>query len=525
MSLSGLLDLQADRRPEAEAVVDVDRVWSYEEVATRRGQVSAALMGLGIEPGTRVGVHCNKGVDGLIAMHAIVSVGAIAVPLDPASPPRRLVRICEQMQIDVVISHALRARSIAALHELRALRAVVGLDIETEADGLECVGPDGLARLDATAPVSVGDDALAYIITTSGSTGEPKGIVHTHGSAMAYAEMTERTFALTNTDRVSDIAPFHFDISTLSVWSVPLVGATNVVVNEAYQRLPASHSTLLADQAVTLWYSVPFLLQQLLRRGDLENRDLSALRWVHFGGEVMAPEIVAEMMRHCPNATFANIFGPAETNHCSLAVIDTPPPADVPLSIGYALDHTEVRVVDVDASVPDDAHMVDPGEKGELWVHTPQLMDGYWGQADTNAAVIKKIGDKQYYRTGDLVSMSADGELSFHGRIDHQVKVRGYRIELEGIEQILEKLGGVEHVVVGVFRAHSNQDELVAGLLGATSDFDEANFLQASASVLPSYAVPTKTVRIDQPTFTGSGKLDRRTLREKAVVAVKGNPE
>ena len=237
-------------RDRADAVVDVDHTWSYGEMADQRGRVSTALRMLGIEPGMRVGVHCNKSADGLIAMHAVVSVGAIAVPLDPTSPPLRLARICEHMQIDVVISHSPRSTSLRALHLISPLRGVVGVNIETDSVGLECIGPDDIALLDPTPPSSIEDHQASYIITTSGSTGEPKGIVHSHRSALAYAEMTERTFALTTIDRVSDIAPLHFDISTFAVWSVPLVGATSVVVNEAYQPVSYTHLTLPTNREV-----------------------------------------------------------------------------------------------------------------------------------------------------------------------------------------------------------------------------------------------------------------------------------
>ena len=523
MSLSGLLARQTETHGDAVAIIDVDRSWTYSEISTQCGRVSAALCELGVVPGTLVGVHCNKGADGFVAMHAVVSAGAVAVPLDPGSPPTRLAEICRQMEIEVVISHAPRAMSVAALHEQFPLRAVVGLQLKpgSRLEAL-CIDAEELAGFDPAPPQRVDIDAPSYIITTSGSTGQPKGIVHTHSSARAYAEMALRNYGLTAQDRISDIAPYHFDISTLALWAVPLAGASNVVVNEPYQRLPASHSQLLQDQAVTIWYSVPFLLHQLVLRGDLENRDLSAMRWVHFGGEVIAPETIAEMMRHCVNARFANIFGPAETNQCTLAIFDAPPPIDRPMSIGFPLGNTDIRVVDPDADTPELEHCVAANVIGEMWTHSTQLMEGYWGQQERNSQILKDVDGKRYYRSGDLVSVDESGEIAFHGRVDHQVKVRGFRIEIEGVELKLEKLGLAEHVVVGVLRAHSGLDELVAGVLGTTSNFDEEGFLRAAASVLPSYAVPTHTVRIPALAFTASGKLDRRVLREHAVATAKG---
>jgi len=174
-----------------------------------------------------------------------------------------------------------------------------------------------------------------------------------------------------------------------------------------------------------------------------------------------------------------------------------------------------IRAIDVDADVPSQDNEVPAGETGEMWAATPQLMEGYWGNPELNDQVLKYVDGLRFYRTGDLISVDKAGEISFCGRRDHQVKVRGYRIELEGVELELGKLGFAEHVVVAVLRAHSGEDELVAGVLGVTGELDEEEFLRAAASVIPAYAIPARMVRLSEPSFTGSGKLDRRLLREK----------
>ncbi len=508
-SLSGMLDAQAMRSPDGDAVVDVSRTWTYADVAQARGRLSAALLESGVAPGDRVGVHLNKCAEGFVAMHAVVSVGAIAVPLDPASPAVRLARICERMQIDVIVSHQPRVGTLSDLNALRPIGALIG--VASEQLGARSIDSQQLADFDEASPIDVDVDSPSYIITTSGSTGEPKGMVHTHRSALAYANMTLRTYALLPEDRVSDIAPHHFDISTHSLWSVPLAGAANVVISEPYQRLPASHSQRLEDERVSYWYSVPFLLHQLVLRGDLNNRDLSALRWVHFGGEVISPTVIGEFMQAAPNARFANIFGPAETNQCTVAFFDDAPDPNKMLSVGFPLDHSDIRIIDPEADHPGLDNVV---QSGEMWASTPQLMEGYWEQPELNARVLVECDGKTWYRSGDLVSIDHNGEMTFHGRVDHQVKLRGFRIELEGIELELEQLGAADHVVVAVLRAESGEDELIAGLLGVIDEFEHADFVQRAASVLPAYAVPTQSRVIDSARFTGSGKLDRRMLRE-----------
>ena len=523
MGLRSLVYDRAMAAAEDVAIVDVARSWTYGEVADQVGRTAAALMHAEVRPGDRVGVHFNKSADGFIAMHAVVSIGAVAVPLDPASPATRLARICKELDISVVLSHAPRRKTIEALHDLQYLRAVIGLDADLSS--AKAITPAEVNNFESRPPTPSGDDSLAYIVTTSGSTGEPKGICHTHASGLAYAEMSVRTFDIRSVDRISDISPYHFDISTFSLWATPLAGATNIIINEAYQRLPASHSQLLADEAVSIWYSVPFLLQQLVVRGDLTNRNLDALRWVQFAGEVAPPAMIAKMMSYCPNARFANSFGPAEVNVCTMAVFDSPPQTDEPLSIGFPVDRTQVRVTHQTAESPIAEHEVAGSEVGEMWVATPQLMTGYWNRDETNALVTKTVDGDRYYRTGDLVSRTETGEFSFHGRVDHQVKVRVFRIELGGIETLLESVvhtsQTAENVVVAVLRSSTGEDELIAGILGATSAFSSSDFLSAAASVLPAYAVPTRTALISEPAFTGSGKLDRRVLRASTIEEVR----
>ena len=518
-TLSGVVTNQAMVNPDRDCVVDVARTWSYGETASAIEKQTAALLAAGVNPGDRVGVHLKKSAEGFIAMHAALSAGAVAVPLDPGSPAARLARICDDMGISVVSSHDPLKQSLAALHELSPLRGVVGADVVL--DGAQVVSSDDVAMMTSAPPATVAENDPSYIVTTSGSTGEPKGIVHTHSSGRAFADMAIGAFGIDENDRVSDISPHHFDISALSLWSSPLVGATNIVVNEAYQSLPASHSQLLADQAVTIWYSVPFLLQQLLLRGDLANRDLGALRWVVFAGEVVPAEIIGEMMSHCSNARFANGFGPAETNVVSLAVFDMAPNPDLALPIGHPVDQTLLRIIDPSADTPIIENEVPTGEIGEMWSATPQLMTGYWNRDDVNDRVLKSVDGHRFYRSGDLASVDSDGQLAFHGRVDNQIKVRGYRIELEGIEVELEtlvkRMAVAENVVVSVLRQPSGEDEIVAGILGATSDFDPFEFQRSAASVVPSYAVPVHTVQINASAFTGSGKLDRGSLRRQAV--------
>ena len=285
VSLAALLATAADRDAGGVAIRDAGAAISWSAAAERAGRLGAALDLVGVRPGDRVGVHLRKGADAFLAMHAVVQRAAVAVPLDPGAPTSYLAAIVEQSDLRVVVTHQACQRSAIELAAASAVDAIVGLDPPTSPiePGWRFIGPDAIDGLVPVTPFRPDPGDLAYIITTSGSTGAPKGIAHTHASALAYVDFKLDAYDLRPDDRVSDIAPNHFDISTFALWVSPTVGATNVVVSEPYQILPASLAQLAADEGISFWYSVPYLLTQLLDRGQLEQRDLSALRWVLFG--------------------------------------------------------------------------------------------------------------------------------------------------------------------------------------------------------------------------------------------------
>ena len=158
---------------------------------------------------------------------------------------------------------------------------------------------------------------LAYILYTSGSTGDPKGIMHTHRSALAFARWAADEYGLRPADRLSNHAPLHFDLSTFDLFAGALAGATTVIIPEAVTRFPASVSKLMQDERISVWYSVPFALTQMLLRGNIGARDLTDLRWLLFAGEVFPTKYLRQLMAALPHVRFSNLYGPTETNVCT----------------------------------------------------------------------------------------------------------------------------------------------------------------------------------------------------------------
>lgn len=509
--LSDVVTASAFRDPDAEAVRSGDGQLTYSELAEATDRLASTLHALGVQRGDRVGVYLHKSVAAFVALHGVLRSGAAFVPIDPFSPPQAVATIVDDCGIEVVVSESRLAGGLEQLvPHAPGLRAVVGPDAPVEGlvtvDSASCEGADPLS------PSRILPEDLAYVMYTSGSTGRPKGLMHTHRSGLAYAALAAETHGIRPDDRLANSAPFHFDISTFELFAGPLAGASTLVIPEPYLKMPASLSQLVADDRSTFWYSVPFLLAELLARGALAERDLTSIRWVLFGGEVADPAILTELMAYMPNARFSNVYGPAEVNACTYHHLDGPPAADQPVPIGRPWRGSEVMVVD------DDHELVPAGEVGELLVRSSTMMDGYWGRDDLNENVFVDLslaGGRvgRWLATGDLVRERPNGELEFIGRRDHQVKVRGNRVELESVEAVLMGIDGVEQAVAGVV-AIEDTTALVAGIAtrdGVALDTDE--MLEALARVLPPYAIPFRLLQLDELPLTGSGKVDRRLVR------------
>jgi amino acid adenylation domain-containing protein len=363
--------------------------------------------------------------------------------------------------------------------------------------------------------VNVSPDDLAYIIYTSGSTGEPKGIMHTHGSGMSYARAAARLYELSPADRLSNFPPLHFDQSTFDFFSGPLAGACTAIVPEDVMSMPAELTRLVEAERLTVWYSVPYALIQMLLRGDIANRDLSALRWVLYGGEPFPPHYLRQLMSHMPNAVFSNVYGPAEVNQCSYfhlrSLADTER-EQIPL--GRMWDAAEALIVD-ERDQP-----AAPEHSGELLVASATMMSGYWQRPDLDAQVFctrsTAHGARRYYRTGDLVRKGANGLLYFVGRKDRMVKSRGFRIELDEVESALAAHPGVAHV--GVFTTPNQEgsvDIAAAVTLKPDADVAESALRAYAARTLPRYAVPITIHVVLSLPRTSTGKVDRKALAEQ----------
>ena len=492
--------LLLDRAGSSQTAVGAgDTSLNYAELRRAIAITADALRRAGIRPGDRVAIYLPKSIGTLTLILGTLAVGAAYVPLN----------------------HRLSVPQLRAiLQELRPRLLVAGNSVAT------ALGPDGLPGLrigvtdgnlnapfehvqqfPGSAPELASPTDLAAILYTSGTTGEPKGIMLSHDGMASFVDWATETFELSAEDRTTSHAPFHFDLSVFDIFATFNRHATLYLLDDVAIRLPGAMRALIDKARITIWYSVPTALAQLQARRALLG--LESLRLVLFAGEVFPVPLLREVMADLPNAEFANLFGPTETNVCTwYRVPALPAPGDDILPIGHACAHCDVTLRDRDDT------LVAPGEVGEICVTGPAVMLGYWQRpALTQASRVG--GQPDSYRTGDLGYLREDGVMMLLGRRDQQVKVRGYRIELLALEATLNVHPAVQEAIA-VATPDATGGRLTAfmsprGAVAQTSDLRD--FIAAR---LAPYYLPDRFIWLPELPRTANGKADRSALRQRA---------
>ena len=487
--LHGLFDAQARVRPRATAGVDAGRSLSYGELKVRSDALAARLRDVGVRHGDRVGVCGPRCLDALVAFLGVVKVGAAYVPLDDASPPARLQAMAEDASVQVAVTLP------GAVCRIRRLRTRVDLAIPVS------------IRTDAVTPPEVAATDCAYVMFTSGSTGRPKPVAIPHGGVVRLAVSDSVTQRPRPGDRVLHAYSLSSDSSTIEIWSSLLGGACLVLIEREELLSPAALESRLRTERVTIAYLTTGVFHHVART---RPGALGMLRFVSAGGEAMDPDLTRAVLAACPDTTVVNFYGPTENSVVSTAhVVRDLPAGTRAVPIGRPLENSTCYVF------RDGGGLADVGEEGELLVGGDGLALGYPGDPELTAE--RFIGHpfepgSRLYRTGDRAIWREDGELEYAGRSDRQVKLRGHRIELDGIEARL--------------RAHDSVGEAVVELAGdiLTGYLTPAHpgrpvpverVRQYLATWLPAPAVPSRLVTVAEFPMTAGGKVDRRQLRAR----------
>ncbi|MEY2448845.1 MAG: hypothetical protein QOH79_2321 [Acidimicrobiaceae bacterium] len=510
--IHGHLEAAADATPHHIAVVDGERRITYGDLDDLASRIATLLQRLGATQGERVGLYLDKSIEAVAAIYGVLKTGAAYVPLDPAAPPARLAYIAHDCGLSILLTGAEKADAwellaadgnalcdLVVLNDhaeatLPTMSARVDVHRRAEVDGCE---PDVRAGL-------VGAHDLAYILYTSGSTGNPKGVMLTHDNCLAFVDWAVAELDVGATDRLSSHAPFHFDLSTFDLFAAAEAHATLVLVPAQASVFPIQLARFMADEAITIWYSVPSILSMLTLRGKLAPGSLPALRTVIFAGEVFPTKHLRTLMQLLPDVRFVNLYGPTETNVCTW--YDVPPLADddeAPIPIGRAID--DVDVFDVD---------------GELWVRGRTVMQGYWNDAERTARSLvpheRNGGPDLAYRTGDVVELGDDGLYRFLGRRDNQIKSRGNRIELGDIEAALYSHPDVDECAVLAIPDDIVSNRLRA-IVASKAPLVARDLTRFCAERLPRYMIPDAIDVVDTLPKTSTGKIDRQALMRAAT--------
>jgi amino acid adenylation domain-containing protein len=518
----------AEAYPDRLAISDGHTRMSYAELLSSADRVSEALIGAGVRPGDRVGVLADKSSRCVAAMLGASQAGASYVPVDPKAPAARSKYILENAQVRFLVTEASLVKSLLLTSGTEGIpHAGRFLLLDDELGGEEIDEPHMLSWRDLPTRVTEfqrpprNEDDPAYMLYTSGSTGNPKGVVISHRNALTFVEWGRRTFRLGPEDRLSNHAPFHFDLSVFDLYGAFSSGASVHLVPDRAAPFPGTLAQWIEDTDITVWYSVPSALIRMLLHGDLGRFDYQRLRTVLFAGEVFPVKHLRAVMDAFGSAEFHNLYGPTETNVCTYYSVPRPLPDDVEaLPIGPACANMEAF------ALTDEKRRALAGEEGELLVRGPCVMLGYWGLPERTA---QSLGQNPLhtdfhdtvYRTGDRVRVLGDSEgFQFLGRRDHMVKVRGYRVELGEIEQaILAQTGVREAAVVAI------EDEEVGARLHAVIvlrdgvSLDADGLTRACLSRIPRYAVPETMTFVGALPRTSTGKTDRVTLKNQLSIA------
>jgi amino acid adenylation domain-containing protein len=506
MRIDRLVTTWATLTPDQIAVDGPSESLSYRELDALANRFAHAFKAVGVAPGDRVGIHLPRAGQTVAAMLGASRAGAVYVPLDPSSPPPRMRAIVTDCDLrHVVIAPDLLdnwlSASLCAPVEHFFLAADAPLPA-LPAPACAHAWSEVLAHSPSPiAPTSDNPDDLAYLLYTSGSTGTPKGVMLSHRNALSFSEWTADLITLSPTDRVASVAPFHFDLSVFDLWATLARGATLVIVDEATVRSGPRMLDRIASKAITVWYSVPSALVLMLDHGRLAEKGAPSLRVVFFAGEVFPIKHLRRTMAALPQARFFNLFGPTETNVCLAHEVPAIPPDNVQaIPIGRPSCGDKIAILDQHRRpVPD-------GEIGELFVDGPTVMLGYWSGGQRTPA-------KRPYPTGDFVARRPDGEIMYHGRRDHMVKVRGFRIELAEVEAALTSHPGIREAI-----AFAAEGRLWAAVQPSDKDLSVLAIKRHCAERLPPYMIPSDIRLLGDMPRTSSGKIDRVGLRTALVV-------
>jgi amino acid adenylation domain-containing protein len=489
-----LFDAQADRTPDRTALVFGDERLTFATLQRRSNQLAHHLIERGVTQGTSVGVAMHRSPDMVVGMLAILKAGGAYLPLDPAYPQDRLALMIEDADVGLILTDP----------------DVVGFP-ESRAQMIDVRGYDESAYPSDPPPNRATPDDTMFVIFTSGSTGRPKGVLGTHRGMLNRFAWQWQTYPFADGEVCCGKTSLNFVDHVWETWGPLLKGHTLVLVPDAIVHDAARFVDLLAEHRIQRLVTVPSLMSTLLRSvPDIASR-LSHLRFCTLSGERLPMDLAAEFSAALPGTVLLNLYGMSEGSADATWYDQRWPTTSDTFPIGRPIHNMRVYLLD------EERRPVPIGATGEVYLAGVGLAKGYVARPDLTAErflddPFDESPGARMYRSGDLARWLPEGVLEFVGRVDHQVKVRGIRIEPGEIEATARSIDGVEDVVVTAHEMGQDRQLVAYVTLGGTHAPTPTRIRDQLAARLPEYMVPGRVLVLDTIPRTPHGKVDRQAL-------------
>jgi amino acid adenylation domain-containing protein len=500
-SIDGLFENQAAQRPEAIALEHQATRWTYQELNQRSNRIAHCLRQAGAQPDSLVGICMERSTHLIAGMLAILKAGSAYVPLDPAYPAERRALMLERVPL------ILTTKKLAREFVNGASRVICADD-----ESVLQVSGENLPSLS-------NGESLAYVIYTSGSSGKPKGVEVMHRGVIRLVCNTN-FLTIEACDVVAQTLNVCFDASVQEIWGALLNGARLVILEKETILSPLRLQQELERRGITVLTLVRAHFNLMARKAP---GAFAKLKYVVFGGEAADPRCVAAVLKHGPPKHLLNAYGPTEASVAATCMeIRDVPAGAISIPIGRPISNTAIYLLD------DCGNLVPVGAVGEIYIGGPGVARGYLGAPQLTAE--RFIADPfsnepgaRLYKTGDLARWLPDGTIDLIGRVDTQVKVRGFRVEPNEIEAVLKEHPAAHDAVVVVRQNELGDKRLVAYTAGDRARLSATELRHLLKSKLPDYMLPSAIVVLEKFPLNANGKIDRPALPEP--VAARGDKE
>lgn len=496
VGLHRLFEEQAAKTPDHIALVCGNERMSYDALNRRSNQLAQHLIARGVEGGNLVGVYMERSAEMIVALLAILKSGAAYLPLDPFYPKERIAYIIEDSGVSVILTRQNSVRQLAASQSV-----IINLDAERQ----------NLARYSDENPAAdiSGADSLMYLMYTSGSTGDPKGVMLPHRGPCNYVLWMRERFPLSPDDKVLCKTSINFDISVWEVFLPLISGAQLVVGRDEDLQAPENLTALIRERQITDVQFVPSALKALIDSGLLPT--CKSLKRIFSGGESLPVKLQEEIFEKF-SGELHNLYGPTEASVYACHHVCLPNERFRSVPIGRPIHNAKIYILDAEMN-PSPV-----GITGDLYIGGEILAKGYLNKPEVTSEkfVSDPFADNpraKMFKTGDLARYLANGEIEFRGRADSQVKVRGYRVELGEIEHRLNGHPKIQHAIAIIREDNEGDVRVVAYLLyrdkKGPGDSELRDYLKQK---LPDYMIPSNFVKLDSIPLLPNNKINMKAL-------------